>query len=353
MMIPLGCLRVKNGERFDNKHCDSQPKLNTSLFGQVIPHPIFNASGPLCVTAEDLEALASSQASAILSKSCTLFPRVGNPLPRYSELPSGLGSINSMGLPNLGCKTYLEIFSGLRPSLQGRPAILSIAGLSIEENRELLNIARSATHLTAIELNLSCPNIPGKPQIAYDLDHLPELLELLVGSWPSTAPHLGVKLPPYFDPAHWDRVCETLNHTSALRFVTAINSPGNGLSFLPGTRQVSIAPKSGLGGIGGACIKPFALSNVRELRLRLRKEIEVIGCGGVTSGRDVLEHLLCGAQAVQVGTSFYEEGTSIFDRLQRELQEELSKLNFKCVDDARGQWTADAGRSASSADQYR
>jgi len=324
-------------------------KTQTNFLGHDISSPIFNASGPLCVTLEDLEALDRSRASMMITKSCTLAPRLGNILPRYQSIASG--SINSMGLPNLGLSRYLE-YAQIRSPQAKKPYVLSIAGLSLEENRYLLVEARSNRALGAIELNLSCPNIPGKPQLGYDLPGLESTLHSLIFDWDPTHVPIGVKLPPYFDPSHWDEVTEILNRFDALHFVTTINSPGNGLSFLPNSCEVSIAPKNGLGGIGGALIKPFALSNVRELRLRLRSEIAVVGCGGVTHGRDVLEHLLCGAQCVQVGTQFYAEGISVFDRLNLELNHELSKLGFHSVDEARGKWSAQKSFPAHHVDEY-
>ncbi len=324
-------------------------RLETRFLNQELSSPIFNASGPLCVSEDDLEALETSRASMILTKSCTLHPRLGNAIPRYQAVTGG--SINSMGLPNLGIKAYLD-YSENRDCLNEKPFLLSVAGLSLDENRELLQLAKKSASLSGIELNLSCPNIPGKPQIAYDFESLQDHLEILLSDWPVDAPAIGVKLPPYFDPSHWDTAASILNSCPTIRFVTAINSVGNTLAFASDSVEVAIAPKNGLGGLGGGMIKPIALANVRELRNRLRPDIAVIGCGGVESGRDVLEHLLCGAQAVQVGTAFYSEGTAIFSRLESELLHELMKSSFSSVDDARGKWKPRMGIKATHATQY-
>ena len=86
--------------------------LSTNLANITLNSPVFNASGPLCTTLEELENLGKSDSAAIMSKSCTLEPREGNQKPRYYDFE--LGSINSMGLPNLGYKKYLELFPKLK-----------------------------------------------------------------------------------------------------------------------------------------------------------------------------------------------------------------------------------------------
>jgi dihydroorotate dehydrogenase (fumarate) len=323
-------------------------KLQTKLFELFLESPIYNASGPLCVTEEELDAIDASESSVVLTKSCTLEPRLGNGLPRYQGF--SWGSINSMGLPNLGVNSYLAYAekTGRKSQRQKKPLCISVAGLSVLENETILKRVSDSYLFDALELNLSCPNVSGKPQIAYDLESLPQVLDRLI---PLVKGKIGVKLPPYFDPVHWDQVCGILNRYP-IHFVTAINSVGNTLAFMPDSTRVAIAPKQGLGGLGGAIIKPIALSNVRELRLRLRSEIDVIGCGGIESGRDILEHLLCGAQAVQVGTQMMREGVSVFGRLKNELVRELSRLGFKTADEARGKWSSWVPLEASSPAEY-
>ena len=97
-----------------------------------------------------------------------------------------------------------------------------------------------------------------------------------------------------------------------------------------------IAPKQGFGGIGGPCIKPTALANVHAFYQRLRPEIAIIGTGGVTTGRDVFEHILCGASMVQIGTALHQEGTTLFTRLLKELQDEMAKYGYTSLEDFRG-----------------
>ncbi len=111
-----------------------------------------------------------------------------------------------------------------------------------------------------------------------------------------------------------------------LKWVTCINSIGNGLLVDPHTEQTLIYPKYGLGGIGGAYVKPTALANVRNFRTRLHHTVDIIGCGGITNGTDVFEHILCGASAVQIGTCLMQFGVGIFEQIHNEL---ISIMNTK------------------------
>jgi dihydroorotate dehydrogenase (fumarate) len=282
-----------------------------------------NASGALCVTREELEALGRSQSGAIVTKSMTREPRTGNPEPRYFAFPEG--SINSMGLPNLGYHAYAELIPSLKAF--GKPVIASVAGLCEDDFPEIARtISKAAPDL--IEVNLSCPNIPGKPQIGYDFDASERVIRRVraVADRP-----IGVKLPPYFDPAHHAAMAEVLRRTP-VDFLSLINSVGNALVIDPEGESVVIKPKGGFGGLGGAMIKPVALANVRAFWKAFHGRIPIIGVGGIGSGTDVFEHLLAGASAVQIGTALVTEGPEVFARIGRELQTILTKKGYRGIE---------------------
>jgi dihydroorotate dehydrogenase (fumarate) len=121
-----------------------------------------------------------------------------------------------------------------------------------------------------------------------------------------------------------------------LRFVTCINSIGNALVIDSDKEEVVIKPKDGFGGIGGDYIKPTALANVRQFYTLLKKDIDVVGCGGIKSGVDAFEHILCGASVVQLGTILMQEGVSAFDRIAQELQEIMQKKGYQNLLDFKG-----------------
>lgn len=274
---------------------------------------LMNASGVHCYDKHELEALKRSQATTYVSKSATRHFREGNPSPRCVEVP--LGSINSMGLPNKGFEYYLDHFIETQNNTTHNVPFMSVAGLSIEENIEIMKTIQASALTSPVELNLSCPNVVGKPQVGYDFNAVQRILDEVHSFY--TKP-LGLKLPPYFDFAHFDQMADILNRYPLL-FVTCINSIGNALYIDIDSEAVVIKPKNGFGGLGGEYVKPTALANVRAFRNRLRTDIAVIGCGGVISGQDVFEHILCGAQLVQVGTQLLKEGPEVFSRLNQEL----------------------------------
>ena len=301
--------------------------LSITIAGVRFPTCLMNASGALCVTREELMALGRSRAGAIVTKSMTLEPRIGNPEPRYYGFSGG--SINSMGLPNLGYRAYAELMPELKQF--GKPVIASIAGLCEDD---FLAMARAINQAQPdlIEVNLSCPNIPGKPQIAYDPTDSERLLRRVR---PLITVPMGVKLPPYFDPAHHAVMAEVIRRCG-VDYLNLINSVGNGLVVDPKRERPVIKPKGGFGGLGGALIKPVALANVRAFWKLLEGRIPVIGTGGVVQGGDAFEHVLCGASAVQVGTALVEEGVAVFERLERELTSELVTRGMRSIQECRG-----------------
>ena len=281
------------------------------------------------MTVEELTALENSAAGAFITKSATLAPREGNPEPRYADVP--LGSINSMGLPNNGVDYYLDYALKYQMNHEA-PLFFSVAGTSVDENIALLQKIQDSDFQGVTELNLSCPNVPGKPQVAYDF---PLTEKILTEVFQFFTKPLGVKLPPYFDMAHFDQMAEILNKFPLI-YVNSINSIGNGLYIDPESDQVVIRPKEGFGGIGGEYVKPTALANVRAFATRLKPEIKIIGTGGILTGQDAYEHLLCGATMLQIGTQLQKEGPAIFERIAQELEAIMKKKGYQSIADFRG-----------------
>ncbi|ASZ07614.1 dihydroorotate oxidase [Enterococcus thailandicus] len=305
--------------------------LEMTFANHTFANPFMNASGVHCITVQEMHELASSDAGAMITKSCTIPERAGNPEPRYYDV--ALGSINSMGLPNLGFAYYLDYaLQYEKENPTAAPLFFSIAGMSVAENLEMLEMIEKSDFRGITELNLSCPNVPGKPQLAYDFDATFETLKQAFAIF--TKP-LGVKLPPYFDFAHFDAMADILNQFP-LTYVNAINSVGNGLYIDPQSDTVVIKPKDGFGGIGGEYIKPTALANVRAFYTRLKPEIQIIGTGGICNGQDAFEHLLCGASMLQIGTQLHKEGPEIFTRIIKELAEIMEVKGYQSISEFQG-----------------
>ncbi len=304
--------------------------LTTTIGGVQLPSYVFNASGPKDVTLEELRIIASSGAGAIVMKSCTLEPRQGNEEPRYAFTDFPYGSINSMGLPNLGYKEYVKIAATLKKESK-KPVVASLAGLSPEDYPILVKTFQES-EVDLIEVNLSCPNVKGKPQIGYDFDQSDAILQSIMRL--GTKP-VGVKLPPYFDFAHFEQMAAVLKKYP-LAFVACINSIGNTLLIDPETERPLIKPKGGFGGLGGDYIKPVALANVRAFSQSLGDSVAIVGVGGIRTGTDAFEFLLAGADAVQVGTAFYEEGPECFGRIQKELDAILDRKKYPDIAAVKG-----------------
>ena len=296
---------------------------------------IFNASGVYCKSKENLVNLNNCQnVGAIISKSCTVDIRHGNETPIYWDNQDNL-SINSSGLPNLGFKFYI---SENLTTIFNKPYFVSISGMSEADNlfiiEELVNSVNAGNKISGIELNLSCPNIEGKSQIGYDFDAMNNLLfkvdKIIATLKNRNKFNFGLKLPPYFDIAHFNEVANIINKYS-VNTITCINSLGNGLVVNADTESVVIKPKGGLGGIGGNVIKSIALSNVRQFSKLTN--CDIIGCGGIKNGRDIFEHILCGAKAVQVGTEFYMQGIKVFSKLENELLDIMTEKKYTNIND--------------------
>lgn len=290
---------------------------------------LMNASGIHCGTIKELDELDQSLAGSLVTKTATLKSRVGNEEPRFDW--DNFGSINSMGLPNLGIDYYLEYLVEKEKQNTDKPYFLSVTGLSETEIYEILKKVNESTFQGLTELNLSCPNVPGKPLTGYDF----ELVEtILTEVFKFFKKPLGVKLPPYFDNSHFDQVAQILNQFP-LTFITSINSVGNGLWINDET--TAIKPQNGFGGIGGKYVRATALANVHALYKRLKSEIKIIGVGGVSTGRDAFEHILCGASMVQIGTSLPGVGPDAkFTQVTEELTAIMQEKNYRSIEDFRG-----------------
>lgn len=302
--------------------------ISTTFLGKAFASPLLNASGVYCMDKAELDALLTSASGSLITKSCTLEPRAGNPEPRYVATP--LGSINSMGLPNKGYGYYLDYAKA--HDYSQKPLFMSVAGLSVEDNIKMIRIIRDAALPAIVELNLSCPNVPGKPQIAYDFEAMDRMLAAVSAEYDRP---FGVKMPPYFDIVHFDQAAEILNRYPKVAFITCINSIGNALVIDTESESVVIKPKNGFGGIGGDYVLPTALANVNAFYRRCPEKF-VIGCGGVKTGEHIFMHLLAGASLIQVGTALQEEGPGIFARLNEELSAILRHKGYKSIDEVRG-----------------
>lgn len=285
-----------------------------------------NASGPYCTSIDELEIIAHSGSAAVMMKSCTIEQRLGNEEPRFAQLP--YGAIQCMGLPNLGYNAYMQ-FAYLLQEL-GKPIIASVAGFSPGEYETMVD-AFNTVPVDLIEVNLSCPNIEGKPQAAYDFEQAEHILKLISHS----KTPLGLKLPAYYDQSHHEQMARLILKYG-ISFISCINSIGNSLAIDTETESSVIKPKKGFGGLCGRYIKPIALGNVRTFYGLLNGQVSIFGVGGISSGKDAFEFLLAGADAVQSAAVFEKQGISCFSRINSELNQILDSKGYSSVQEAKG-----------------
>ena len=280
------------------------------LFDIQLQNPISNASGVLCSTRDELDILANSKLGYMVTKSCTLRARLGNSNPRF-WMNNDI-SINSMGLPNNGYQYYID---WIRDNYKKKPILLSIANINNDDTSIILDNIYGLDYIYLPEINVSCTNIMGKSQLAYDFNRLNEFLIKIVDNRYYNKP-FGLKLPPYFDPIHIEEISKIIEHHHMIKYITCCNSIGNTL-ILDEDKNPVIRPKSGLGGLGGKYMKPIGLSNVYQFKKRL-PNIDIIGCGGISDQNDIDEYISVGSSCIQIGTALWRDGIKLLDNLKYE-----------------------------------
>jgi len=295
-----------------------EPDLSVELRKLRLSAPVMPAAGTFGFGEEYAELYEpASFLGALVTKTLTLRPRQGNPQPRLWETPCGL--LNSIGLENPGLSAFVEeIFPRLlRFHL---PIVVSVYGENAEEYGELGRyIPREAAGL---ELNLSCPNLPGKPAVL-SAEEIFSRVAAAREAWPG---ELWAKISPEGD---WLSAAQAAEEAGADAVVATNTFRGMALDL----ERRSPVFANVVAGLSGPAIKPLCLHIVYELCRVLR--IPVIGCGGIKSGRDALEFILAGAHAVQVGTANFFDPLAI-PRILQEMRDWLKKEGLKGLEEVRG-----------------
>ena len=241
------------------------------------------------------ELVDVNRLGGIVTKSITLHPREGNPPPRMVETPSGL--LNSIGLANIGVERYISEMLPYYEELDTN-VIMNIAGSSLQEYITILErVEGTSNYLSGYEINISCPNVEkGGLEFGVDCDLTLALTKELRKR---TDKLLIMKLSPNVtDIASIAKAAEL----GGVDAISAINTVV-GMSINPQTRKQNIF--TGLSGLSGPAIRPVGVANVYKIFDAV--DIPIIGIGGITSADDVVEYLLAGATAVQVGTANFRD----------------------------------------------
>lgn len=291
--------------------------LTVALGPLALRTPLMTASGTAGMGLELEPFYDLSRAGAIVVKTVTKRPRRGNPMPRLCETPSGL--LNSIGLPNRGIDQFVDV---VLPRLSGKCSclVVNIAGFCTDEFAELAGRLDGKPGVDALELNISCPNVEGG-EIPFGRD--PEVVYGLVRA---VREHTGLPVITKLSPNVSDVVAVAR---------AAVEGGSAALSLINTLLGMAVDWRTGrpglgtvVGGLSGPAIKPVALRMVWDVARAV--DVPVVGIGGIRTVDDVLEFLVAGASAVQVGTTHY--GTpNVLARLEDELRGELLAVGRRQV----------------------
>ena len=271
--------------------------------GLLLANPVMTASGTFGYGTEYSHLFDIQQLGAIVCKGTTLEPRDGNPQPRLAETACGV--LNSIGLQNIGVNALIKEKAPVWASWR-LPVIVNIAGETIDDYAQLAGQLDGVAGVSAIEVNISCPNIKfGGAEFGANPESAAEVTAAVKAA---TSRPILVKLTP--------------NTSDITKVAMAVAEAGADAISLINTFRgmaIDIAKRRPLlgsisGGLSGPAIKPVALYMVYEVAGAV--EVPVIGCGGITTASDAIEFIMAGASAIQVGTASFTNPRAPLDILE-------------------------------------
>ncbi|RSM06154.1 hypothetical protein CDV31_009251 [Fusarium ambrosium] len=319
-----------------------------------IDPPLLNSATPWATDLDDLIALASCPSTGAVTTRTSLIkgfdhqdashrylffdpatatPNRGtssNQVPPEGHTEDASASLNSLGYSPIPLEGYVKFLKeiGVQLPAMKKTFIVSVTG-SPQDILASYDLIESASKVLsfplAMEINLSCPNIPGAPPPAYHGAALEKYLSLLPKQ---PAIPIGIKTPPYTYEGQFTSLIDTLlPAASSISFITATNTLGSCLIVEKdaGNKFTPQLPNLGVGGMAGPPLHPLALGNVSTLRrfldqVEALKHIDIIGVGGVRDGDGYRRMRAVGASAVAVGTALGKQGVKVFERIERDIE---------------------------------
>jgi dihydroorotate dehydrogenase (NAD+) catalytic subunit len=303
----------------------NQLDFSTTLGNTWFPTPLFTASGCASSGKELAQFFPLKDIGAVVTKSVMTKPRHGRATPRMAETPSGM--LNSIGLQGPGIDAFL---ANDLPWLlsQGARVIVSIAGETSDEYGVLARKLRAAPGISAIEVNISCPNVENRGLVfAADSEAscrvIDSVRKVIGGEIPIIA-----KLTP--DVTDITKIARGVidSGADALALINTVL----GMVINLETMKPHLGGKTG--GLSGPAIRPIAVRAIYQVH-SVMPEVPILGMGGVASGRDALELILAGASGVSVGTASFGNPTAIVS-IQKELAHLLQARGFTALQQAIG-----------------
>ena len=299
--------------------------MSTTLGNAWFPTPIFTASGCASSGKELSQFFALKDVGAIVTKSVMTKPRHGRPTPRMAETPSGM--LNSIGLQGPGIDAFLAYDLPWLVEQKAR-VIVSIAGETIEEYSTLARKLRSASGISAVEVNISCPNVENRGLVfACDPDASRRVIDGVRKTIGGELPIIA-KLSP--DVTNLPEIAKGVVDAGA-DALSLINTV-LGMVINLETMKPHLGGKTG--GLSGPAIRPIAVRAIYQVHAAL-PHVPILGMGGVASGRDALELILAGASGISVGTASFGNPTALIS-IQNELRDLLAARGFATLQQAIG-----------------
>jgi len=299
--------------------------FSTKIGSKRFSNPIFTASGCASSGQELSQFFPLSSLGAVVTKSIMTKPRTGRATPRMAETPSGM--LNSIGLQGPGIDTFLEKDITWLIEQQAK-IIISIAGETVDEYGVLARRLRALSGISAVEVNISCPNVENRGQVfACHPDTAVAVIE-------SVRRNIGGELP----------IIAKLSPdvTDIVEIADAVINAGvDGLALIntllgmvidTNSMRPKLAGKTG--GLSGPAIRPVAVRAIYQVHQAF-PNTPIVGMGGVASGRDAFELILAGASAVSVGTATFGNPSAAM-QIKEELSQLLIKNGFNDFRDAIG-----------------
>ena len=295
--------------------------LEARLGPLVLRSPLVAASGTVGSVWEWAEVADVTVYGAAVAKSVSGTPWAGRPAPRLAPVPTGM--LNAIGIQNPGIEAWSNEMTGHIARLE-----VPVWGSAVGETPEefaLVAGGEEAAGVQAVEVNLSCPNLEEGRIFALD----PKLSAEVVRA---VTERVDIPVGAKLSPAAEDIVAiAQAVRDSGADFVTLTNTlPGLDIDSRSGRPVLSAAT----GGYSGPGLKPVSLRCVYEVA-RAVPELAILGCGGVASGRDVLQYMMAGASAVGIGTTHFAEPRA-GKRIMRELEREMRRIGVSGLAEVKG-----------------
>lgn len=301
---------------------NDEQRLAVELPGLSLKNPVIAASGTCGYGQEIAPNYDLNRLGSLVMKSTTMHPRSGNPRPRVCHTTAGW--LNANGLQNVGVQRVVdEKIPWLQVNYPKLPVIASVAGFSTDEYVAVTDKLTTGGGVNALELNVSCPNVKhGGLAMGTDPATLEQLVKQVVAA--AHGVPVYVKLTP--NVTNIVPLAQAAEHGGA-NGLTMINTL-TGLSINLKTRRPVLANVTG--GLSGPALKPIALRMIHQVRCV--SKIPIIGVGGIESAEDVLEFMMAGANAVEVGAASFHDPLAL-PKIAAELPLTMDKYGIEKLTD--------------------